>query len=63
MPIAPLVVYQYHATIPAGEVISQDPAEGEAADPNGTVTIYVSRGPTSAAFMHIYDKNSIMVFR
>lgn len=39
------VVTAYSATVPAGEVISQDPAAGSSVAPGSTVTITVSLGP------------------
>jgi beta-lactam-binding protein with PASTA domain len=47
MSITTQTVYQRHATIPEGEVISQDPPSLEVVDPTSdvVVTLYVSSGP------------------
>lgn len=63
MSVATVIEYEYHATIAAGTLISQNPAAGEPVDPNGSVTITISLGPNAAQFIHIYDKSAIMVFR
>ncbi len=39
------VTEQYHATIPAGQVISQDPAAGAEVLPGSAVALMVSKGP------------------
>ena len=39
------VTMQFNETIPAGEIISQDPPVGSSAGVNGTVTLVVSLGP------------------
>jgi hypothetical protein len=55
------VVTAYSSTIPAGEVISQDPAAGTLVPPGSTVTITVSLGEAPAqdsgggGFWHAYD--------
>lgn len=48
MPLNYVKVLQASDTVPAGEVISQDPPADEVFDPNQLVTIYVSSGPASA---------------
>jgi beta-lactam-binding protein with PASTA domain len=48
MPLNYVKVLQSSETVPEGEVISQDPPEGEVFDPNQLVTIYVSSGPADA---------------
>ncbi|HOC70695.1 MAG TPA: PASTA domain-containing protein [Candidatus Hydrogenedentes bacterium] len=39
------VTEQYHATVPAGNVISQDPAAGTEVDPGTAMNLVVSKGP------------------
>jgi beta-lactam-binding protein with PASTA domain len=64
MPVTTQIVYQRHATIPAGEVISQDPPEGEVVDPNGgVVTLYVSSGPGNVSYVRMTERRGYAVFR
>ncbi|MBR7122101.1 MAG: Stk1 family PASTA domain-containing Ser/Thr kinase [Oscillospiraceae bacterium] len=41
--------YIYHASIPAGQIISTAPAAGESLTTGQTVTIYISKGPNKVA--------------
>lgn len=57
-------VPQIHATIPVGQVISQDPPEGTIIDPNidTTVRIYVSSGPGYAKYAGFSVSANVAVF-
>ncbi len=50
------VAQDYHATVPAGSVISQDPTAGTLAPPDTVVNLVVSRGPQPVAVPDVLGK-------
>gem|GEM_PF-3616286 len=49
------VTTAYHDTVPAGQVISQNPVAGASVAPGSTVNIVVSLGPDTTAYWQLVD--------